>query len=516
MTFDDFIEKWKKTGASERANFQPFMLELISLLELDPPEGSTATKRGDDYAFERPVTSRISGTKKFIDMYKRDCFVLEGKQGSDNKSKPKDVLQYELATGEHFPQDQRVGTAKRGTASWVTEMIKARQQAERYARSLEANQGLPPFIIVVDVGYVIELYADFSGQGKYEQFPNKKDHQIYLEDLKNLEVQTLLKAIWTDPQSLDASQKAAKVTREVAVELAALGKSYPADQYAPDTVAKFLMRCLFTMFAEDVDLIPKLSFENLLKEARDSGNHKSVAPLLEDLWAKMNTGGFSAAIKSDLMKFNGGLFRSEKGGQIKALPVNEVQLSLLIRAAEKDWQNVEPSIFGTLLERALSPKDRHKLGAHYTPRPYVERLVGPTIMEPLRADFDAVSAAAIARLEKQDPEGARKLVKDFHHKLCTIRVLDPACGSGNFLYVAMERMKRLEADVLKLLEDLGDKEPRLLLKGETIDPHQFLGGPPSLSSGLVICNGISKPSAKPHQASLCLRISIILRNVMRC
>lgn len=475
MGFNDFIEKWEKTGASERANFQPFMIELMALLGVESVSGSTATRKADDYAFERPVIHRISRTTKFIDFYRKGSFVMEGKQGSDKQSKPKDTLQYELATGQHFPRDQRVGTARRGTAAWVTEMMKARQQAENYARNLETDQGLPPFIMVVDVGYVIELYADFSGQGKYEQFPNKKDHQIYMGDLLRDDIQTLLKTIWTDPQSLDPSQKAAKVTREVAVELAELGKSYSTEEYDPETVAKFLMRCLFTMFAEDVELIPRLSFETLLKEARDSGNVKSVAPLLEELWTKMDQGGFSTAIREDLMKFNGGLFRSEKGGAIRALPVNEVQLSLLIRAAEKDWKNVEPSIFGTLLERALSPKARHKLGAHYTPRPYVERLVGPTIMEPLRADFDAAKAAAVSLLEKKDPKGARQLIKDFHHKLCTIRVLDPACGSGNFLYVAMENMKRLEADVLKLLEDLGENEPRLMLQGETVDPHQFLG-----------------------------------------
>ena len=435
MSFKDFIEKWEKTGASERANFQPFMIELMALLDVEPVKGSTATQKADDYAFERPVINRISNTTKFIDFYRKASFVMEGKQGSDKQAKPKDTLQYELATGQNFPKDQRVGTARRGTAAWVTEMMKARQQAEIYARNLEADQGLPPFIIVVDVGYIIELYADFSGQGKYEQFPNKKDYQIYMNDLLREDIQKLLKTIWTDPQSLDPSQKAAKVTREVAIELAELGKSYSSDEYDPETVAKFLMRCLFTMFAEDVELIPRLSFETLLKEARDSGNFKSVAPLLEELRTKMDQGGFSTAIREDLMKFNGGLFRSEKGGAIRALPVNQVQLSLLIRAAEKDWRNVEPSIFGTLLERALSPKARHKLGAHYTPRPYVERLVGPTIIEPLRADFDAAKAAAVALLEKKDPKAARQVIKDFHHTLCTIRVLDPACGSGNFLWV---------------------------------------------------------------------------------
>jgi hypothetical protein len=157
MSFDAFIAKWEKTGASERANFQPFMIELMSLLGVEAVTGSTAEKKGDDYAFERPVTHRISGTTKFIDFYKSGCFVMEGKQGSDKAAKVKDSLQYELATGEFFPKDLRVGTARRGTAAWVTEMMKARQQAENYARNLESEQGLPPFIVVVDVGYVIEL-----------------------------------------------------------------------------------------------------------------------------------------------------------------------------------------------------------------------------------------------------------------------------------------------------------------------------------------------------------------------
>jgi len=473
--FQEFIGKWKKSGASERANFQPFMSELIGLLNLDPVAAATASKQGDDYAYERPVKNRITNKTNFIDLYRRGSFVLEGKQGSDVKEKTKNPKQKELQLGAYIPKDIRKGTARRGTKEWLKEMIKARQQAERYAYSLETDQGLPPFILVVDVGYVIEVYADFAGQGKYEQFPSKKDYRIYMDDLLHPDVQEKLRKIWNEPHSLDASQHAAEVTRKVAVELAELGKSYAAEGLAAETVAKFLMRCLFTMFAEDVKLIPEKSFENLLKEARETNNHKSVAPLLQELWTSMDAGGFSTSIKTDLMKFNGGLFREDKGGTIRALPVNRVQLGLLIRAAEKDWTNVEPSIFGTLLERALSPKDRHKLGAHYTPRPYVERLVGPTIMEPLRADFDAARAAAISRLDKNEPEEARKIIKDFHHELCNIRVLDPACGSGNFLYVAMERMKRLEADVLSLLEDLGEKEPRLMLQGETIDPHQFLG-----------------------------------------
>lgn len=116
MNIGDFIEKWKKTGASERANFQPFLIELIDLLELEAVSGATATSKGDDYTFERPVKNRITGTTNFIDLYRRGSFVLEGKQGSDKKAKAKNRLQQELKLGEYLPKDSRTGTAVRGTS----------------------------------------------------------------------------------------------------------------------------------------------------------------------------------------------------------------------------------------------------------------------------------------------------------------------------------------------------------------------------------------------------------------
>ena len=184
----------------------------------------------------------------------------------------------------------------------------------------------------------------------------------------------------------------------------------------------------------------------------------------------MNTGGYSQGLMIRLKQFNGGLFK-----EARALPLSEVQLSLLIDAASRDWKLVEPAIFGTLLERALDKRQRHKLGAHYTPRAYVERLVVPTVMDPLRADWRDVQASAVA-LAAQGREGeARDTVRAFHARLCDIRVLDPACGSGNFLYVALEMMKRLEGEVTALLADLGEDQAALSLAGHTVDPHQFLG-----------------------------------------
>ena len=146
------------------------------------------------------------------------------------------------------------------------------------------------------------------------------------------------------------------------------------------------------------------------------------------------------------------------------------------QAASHDWRNVDPSIFGTLLEQALDPAERKRLGAHYTPRAYVERLVSATVIEPLRAEWGA------SRRHRRAPEGGRPRcttrwpsVRRFHDKLCATRVLDPACGTGNFLYVALEMMKRLEGEVLEALAALGGQEALTGPRTHEVDPHQFFG-----------------------------------------
>ena len=212
-----------------------------------------------------------------------------------------------------------------------------------------------------------------------------------------------------------------------------------------------------------MDLIPRGCFAELLRKLRSHPEH--AEPALKGLWESMNAGGFSQVLMQDLKRFNGGLFK-----EAEALPLNEPQLDLLIEAAEADWKQVEPAIFGTLLERALDKRQRHKLGAHYTPRAYVQRLVTPTIIEPLREDWRDVQTAVQRLTEDGKTDDALKFVRDFHVRLCETTVLDPACGSGNFLYVALEMMKRLEGEVTSLMHDLGDTRPLI-----TVDPHQFLG-----------------------------------------
>ena len=464
---EKFAERWSDSGANERANYQLFLSELCDIIGVERPEPSSASDAFNDYVFERAVDMRRpDGTtsKGRLDLYRKGCFVLEAKQGVEAKSKPTDPAQLTLL-GD-VPRQNRTGHGVRGTSTWAASMLSAKGQAERYAKALPE---WPPFLIIVDVGHVIELWADFSLSGKnYAHFPDAKRFRIPMEDLRKQEIRDLLRTVWTDPLSLDPSLVTAKVTREIATHLAALGKSFEQDGHPSDTVARFLMRALFTMFAEDVGLIPEASFTDLLIAAR--GRPESFKPLAEELWATMDKGGFSTALRADLLRFNGGLFK-----ECEALPVRAEQLSLLIEASERDWRNVEPAIFGTLLERALDKRQRHKLGAHYTPRAYVERLIFPALMEPLRKDWEAVKAEALIHAGKGDSKKALEAVKDFHGQLCELRVLDPACGSGNFLYVAMEQMKRLEGEVTDLLAELGEKQIGLMLEGATVDPHQFLG-----------------------------------------
>lgn len=466
QTISEFIERWSKSGGSERANYALFLTEFTEVLGLEKPLPATDSGQNDHYRLERPVTSAAIGetSKKFIDFYRRGSFILETKQGSQPKGT--DEAQQALPG---IPQTKRLGHGVRGTRTWDKSMVKARGQADNYARSIAKEDGWPPFVIVCDVGYVFEIYADFSGQGHgYNQFPDGTRYRVFLDDLTNPDVQQLFRDIWNNPHALDPSKQSAKVTREIADQLALLGRSFEKQGHAPEKVAGFLMRCLFSMFAEDVALIPRDSFTDLLKDMARTPDH--IAPALQSLWETMDKGGFSPVLRTDLLKFNGGLF-----AEADALPLDSQQIALLIGAANKDWKTVEPAIFGTLLERALDKRQRHKLGAHYTPRAYVERLIMPTVIEPLRSDWQDVQTSAYTLADQGKMKEARDQVTAFHRRLCETRVLDPACGSGNFLYVALELMKRLEGEVTALLEELGEEQTALGLAGYTVDPHQFLG-----------------------------------------
>ncbi len=456
ITAKEFIKTWKNAQGGERSQAQHFLNDFCDLIGVTRPMDG-------DYKYEYPLRTN-TGTDR-MDLYKRGYFIVEAKQTRIKASKKADANQTDLLGVPDEPENQsRTGRA------WDVHMLSARQQAESYARSLPSTHDWPPFIIVCDVGHCFEVYADFTGKGRrYEQFPDKQGFRVFMDDLADQAVLDRFKCIWEKPHELNPAKAAAKATREIAKALAEVSKRLEAKKYPPEEVALFLMRCMFTMFAEDTELLPKGSFTDLLTHATESPD--SFIALVNELWRCMNTkpdgngkGTYCNAIRGYVKYFNGNLFTDAN-----VFAMGKEDIGVLRVAASKDWTEVDPSIFGTLLEQALSVSDRASLGAHYTPRAYVERLVTATVMDPLWAEWENVKGTL-----ELEPNEAVERVRSFHQKLCETRVLDPACGTGNFLYISLELMKKLEGDVLDMLEQLGGQEA-LRLERFTVDPHQFLG-----------------------------------------
>ena len=255
-----FVTRWKNSAAAERANYQLFLSELCDLLEIPRPEPAQADDEQNSYVFERAVTFNNgdgSTSTGWIDLYRRGCFVLEAKQGSERTAETTPLFDGVAAAAPAGKRRGRRGTAVRGTRGWDVAMREARGQAEQYVRALPPAEGNTPFIVVVDVRYTFELYSDFSRAGKtYVPFPDPRSHRILIDDLERKEIRERLRQVWTAPLALDPSRQSARVTREMAQRLASLARSLEGAGHAPERVAHFLMRAIFTMFAEDMKLLP--------------------------------------------------------------------------------------------------------------------------------------------------------------------------------------------------------------------------------------------------------------------
>ncbi|MEP6778663.1 MAG: type IIL restriction-modification enzyme MmeI, partial [Gemmatimonadaceae bacterium] len=341
----ELTQRWTNVGAAERANYQLYVVDLCKAIGVEGPRPAANAAHvadGISYQFEFPVkTTNRDGmiATNFVDLYKANCFALEAKDAGDG-----------------------LDTTKL--------LTKAFGQVANYAKDLSER---PPYIMVLDVGATLTVWDRWSGTYGGYHLGRKIDLRTLDQQPENV---FLLRDIWNDPGVRDPRRYAQKITVEIAALLAELAATLEARGHDAERVARFLIRCVFSMFAEDVHLLPDDSFKNLLKTVLPEGPEEFVAAA-EDLWKAMDQGSRFGYKK--LLRFNGHFFANAE-----ALPLEQAELQLLLRAAMADWSAVEPSIFGTLLVRALTAEERHRLGAEYTPRAFIERLVRPTVEEPVR------------------------------------------------------------------------------------------------------------------------------------
>ena len=222
-------------------------------------------------------------------------------------------------------------------------------------------------------------------------------------------------------------------------------------------VAHFVNRLVFCMFAEDVGLLPNSMFTRMLEHARQ--RPEDFALLARDLFGAMATGGRVGF--ETVAWFNGGLFDDDT-----ALPLDKAEIETTLKASALDWSEIDPSILGTLFERGLDPGKRSQLGAHYTDRDKIMRIIEPVVIRPWLAEWgtaktqiasslDRQAAARSASAQSRHRREAERLLGDFLKRLRAFTVLDPACGSGNFLYLALQALKDLEHRVQLEAEALG-------------------------------------------------------------
>lgn len=430
MTAAEFIAKWSDATLRERQGSQEHFLDLCRLL--GQPTPAEDDPHGERYCFERGAT-KAGGGDGWADVWRRGCFGWEYK-------------------GPH------------------KDLNAAYRQLTIYASNLES----PPYLVVSDMSRIV-IHTNWTNT-------ISKVIELSLEDLREPAKLDLLRQVFEGSEKLKPSVSPQELTRRVALRFGELGKRLQERGHDPRDVAHFLNRLVFCMFAEDAKLLPKDLFTRLIKGV-ERRPHKA-AERLDDLFGAMREGGDFGV---DVIRwFNGGLF-----DEAPALPLEAIDLKLIgDTAAEHDWSQIDPAVFGTLFEEALkATRQRAALGAHYTDRAKILKIVDPVIVWPLTAEWDAALAEiaghgeamreadaerravmdAAGEAMKIDPhaakagEAARRktltaiakrrdaaygAAKDrleaFLARLAAYRVLDPACGSGNFLYVALHALKDLE------------------------------------------------------------------------
>ena len=344
---------------------------------------------------------------------------------------------------------------------------KYKDLAEAYRQLCQYREALgnPPLLIVSDIART-EIHTNFTGT-------SPRIHTIALEEMASQDKLELLRRVFEDPGSLSPALESEKVTQEVARRIGAIADTLRPRCANPQVAAHFLMKCMFCLFAEDVGLLPVGLFGTLIEKFQHEP--RELARRMTDLFDRMRLGGDFGT--DTIAWFNGGLF-----DEAPALELSFAEIGTLMDAARQNWAWVEPSIFGTLLERCLNPENRAQIGAHYTSREDTLLVVEPVVMQPLRREWAEVRRKVEKQLERRrsakTPQAKSKadqamndILQEFDHRLASVRILDPACGSGNFLYVAIQQVLELEREVV---EFAGGLEIGLLL-APRVRPTQLAG-----------------------------------------
>ncbi|MDE2365049.1 MAG: class I SAM-dependent DNA methyltransferase [Hyphomicrobiales bacterium] len=435
MTPHEFIQKWKNHALTERASAQEHFIDLCRLVgHPTPAEDDPA---GDHFTFEKGA-AKTGGGDGFADVWKKGYFAWEYKKRRRN-------------------------------------LDEAMTQLVRYSAALEH----PPLLVVCDTirFQIVTAWTNVES----------KTYAFELEELIDSDKFAILHAIFHDPEKLRPARTRAKLTTEAADKFQAISDGLQHRHPDREAVAHFVNQLVFCFFANSVKLLPEGLLLKLLRTAeRRPAKSKDY---FDKLFEQMETGGEFDL--TDIAHFNGGLFDGRR-----ALPLQHNEIQLLFAAASLDWSLIDPTIFGTLFERFLDPDKRAQIGAHYTDAEKIMMIVEPVVLRPLRAEWldakaeiDAIMAPVLAATTPTDRHGKAKLSKAFQaaiekaelrrdafiDRLTELRILDPACGSGNFLYLALQGVKDIEYRAITECETLGLRRPPMrvgpeILHGIEINP----------------------------------------------
>ena len=405
MEPQEFIQKWTGSTLKERSGAQEHFIDLCRLL--GEPTPAEADPTGEHYCFERGAR-KDSGSDGWADVWKRHCFAWEYK-------------------GRHANLDA------------------AFNQLRQYALALEN----PPLLIVSDM-------ARFRIRTNWTNSVSET-HEFALEHLADAAVRDKLKWAMSEPERLRPGESRQALTEQAAKTFASLAQALRDRGHDAQAVAHFVNRLVFCMFAEDVGLLPQQMFSRMLKEAKRSP--RTFPELARELFRAMSKGG-RVGFES-VHWFNGDLFNDDV-----ALPLERKEIETALAAASLDWSEIDPSILGTLFERGLDPDKRSQLGAHYTDRDKIMLIVDPVIVrpwleewavakEPIAAGMEGADRAKSRAARTRHRAQAERLLREFLERLRSFTVLDPACGSGNFLYLALHALKDLEHLVQLEAEAMG-------------------------------------------------------------